>query len=377
VALPILFGGYSTAYAITDGVQFYPISIISSVANFSGECENYPSITDLRWLLTSTLNNGNGSINSGAVFAPDKTCADISPFDLMNYGSAATQNTIYYLSLYTSFSNYLSNESYGYFTFYFNGTNWTSTSTAISKIYSFSYSTTTATANVQGYWESTTTPYITQQLHFWQYSNTLGREAQQTYTATTTGTFNFSFYFLDPYSFISSSTATTTPSIFSNFTLNASLDQYDETNYVFPYGGTIITNLDATSTTISTAQYNASDFISSPRALALYPEYECGITSLTGCFKNAIIWAFYPTQEALDNFSGLFTLIQTKAPIGYFYMTKDSISGLSATSTKAFDIIIPSSLKTYIFNPFDTGIAGILWLFFIFNFYKRLKTITI
>jgi hypothetical protein len=248
---------------------------------------------------------------------------------------------------------------------------------SLSHFISFTYSTTTATANITGYWEATTTPYITQQLSFWQFSNTLGKEAQQTYTATTTGYFNFFFPFLDPYSFISSSTATTTAPIFDSFTLNASLDQYDETNYIFPYGGTIITNLDATSTTIFATQYNASDFISSPRALALYPEYECGITSLTGCFKNAIIWAFYPTQEALNKWTDLQITIETKAPVGYFYMAKNNINGLSATSTKAFNVVIPTSLKTYIFNPFDTGIAGILWLFFIFNFYKRLKTITI
>jgi hypothetical protein len=245
------------------------------------------------------------------------------------------------------------------------------------RIINFTFSTTTATANIEGYWEATTTPYISNKLSFWQFSNSLGKESYVQLTATTTGYFNFSFPFKDPYSW-TATTSTTTAPIYNSFTLNASLDQYDETNYVFPYGGTIINNLDATSTIISAVDnYNASDFISSPRALALYPEYECGITSLTGCFKNAIIWAFYPTQEALDNWNGLLTTIQTKAPVGYFYMAKDSINGLSATSTKAFNVVIPNSLKNYIFTPFDTGIAAILWFFFIFNFYKRLKTITI
>lgn len=244
------------------------------------------------------------------------------------------------------------------------------------QIYNLSYATTTGYANITGYWEATTTPYISQKLSFWQFSNTLGRESYVQLTATTTGVFNFSFPFKDPFAW-STGTTTTAP-IYESFTLNASLDQYDETNYVFPYGGTIIVNLDTASTTISAiTQYNASDFTSSPRALALYPEYECSITSLTGCFKNAIIWAFYPTQETLDNWTSLLTLIQSKAPVGYFYMAKDSIGGLSATSTKAFNVAIPSSLKTYVFNPFDTAIAAILWFFFVFNFYKRLKTITI
>jgi hypothetical protein len=244
-------------------------------------------------------------------------------------------------------------------------------------IISFTYSTTTGYANITGYWQSTTTPYISQRLSFWQYSDTLGRESFEEITATTTGVFNFSFPFLDPYSW-TATTSTTTAAIYNSFTLNASLDQYDETNYVFPYGGTVITNLDATTTTISSVDnYNAIDFTLNPRQLALYPEYECSISSLTGCFKNALIWTFYPTQSTLDNWGSLKTKIETKAPIGYFFLVKNNINGLSATSTKAFDIVIPRSLKNYIFIPFDTSIAAILWFFFIFNFYKRLKHITI
>jgi hypothetical protein len=242
-------------------------------------------------------------------------------------------------------------------------------------ISSFTYATTTATANITGYWEATTTPYITQRLSFWQFSDTLGKERYQQVIATTTGAFNFSFTFNDPYAW-SSGESSTTP-IFSSFTLNASLDQYDETNNVFPYGGEIIDNLDATSTTISASVYNASDFISTPRDLALYPEYECGITSMMGCIKNAAIWLFYPTQDALDSWTSLKTTLETKAPIGYFYSVKNAVGGLSATSTPSFSLTIPAHLKQYIFDPFDIGIAGILWFFFIFHFYKRLKTIQI
>lgn len=265
--------------------------------------------------------------------------------------------------------------------FTWNGSTITSyASTTIPAIYSFSYSTTTEYANITGYWEATTTPNISQRLSFWQFSNQFGQEDYVQVIATTTGLFNFSFPFRG--TSYSSVGGTTTAPILTSFTLNASLDEYNE-NYYDPFGqlgidtSGYITNLDATSTTISGYNYGVNDYSTSTRALALYPEYECGITSLTGCFKNAIIWAFYPTQETLDNLSGLFDLIKSKAPIGYFYMTKDSISGLSATSTPSFSVSIPNSLRTNIFEKFDLGIGGILWLFFIFNFYKRLKHITI
>jgi len=247
--------------------------------------------------------------------------------------------------------------------------------TSVSKIFSFSYSTTTAIANVTGYWHATATPFVTERLTFWQFSDTIGDEARSQIIATTTGLFNYSFAFRDPFAWTAGESSTTP--IFNSFTLNASLDRYDVTNEVFPFGGTVITNLDATSTTVSTTAYNAIDFIHSPRDLALYPEYPCGITEIMGCVKNAGIWLFYPTQTSLDSWSLLKTKIETKAPIGYFYTVKNSIGGLSATSTPAFSLIIPKHLKQYFFDPVDIGISGILFFFFIFNFYKRLKHIDI
>jgi len=244
------------------------------------------------------------------------------------------------------------------------------------KIYSLTYSTSTGYANITGYWEASTTPYVSQRLSFWQFSATLGKESYQQLSATSTGYFNFSFSFRDPYAF-TATTSTTTAPIYASFTLNASLDQYDETNYVFPYGGTEITNLDATSTEVSAALYNAVDFVLTPRDLAAYPEYPCDITSLTGCFKNALVWAFWPTKSAVDSFNNFIELLKQRPPAGYFYAVQGNLNNLTATGTAAFAVSIPKSLKTYIFNPFDLGIAGVLWFFFIMHFYHRLKHITI
>jgi len=383
VALLILFGGYKTSYAISDGIRFIPNTLTSNIANFSGSgCENYYSNTDFRWLLTSFLNNASGAISSDNHNVASTTCLYYSPLDLSAYSGLATASTTYYFSMYLSLADYLSNTSFGYFIFFFDGTNWSgdTLSTITPHFTSFTYSTTTEYANMTGYWKATTTPNITQRLSFWQFSNQFGKEDYIQVIATTTGYFDFSFPFRG--SSYSTSGGTTTAPILTSFTLNASLDEYNE-NYYDPFGQLglditkYITNLDATSTTVSGINYGVNDYSTSTRSLALYPEYECGITSLTGCFKNALIWTFYPTQEALDNWNGLLILIQSKAPVGYFYMTKDSIGGLTATSTKAFNVVIPKSLKQYIFTPFDTGISAILWFFFIFNFYKRLKTITI
>jgi len=248
-------------------------------------------------------------------------------------------------------------------------------------ISSFTYSTTTEMARITGFWEATTTPHITQELSFWQYSDQFGQEDFALVVATTTGAFDFSFPFRGS-SYSTTGTGTTTAPILSSFTLNASLDQYND-NYYDPFG---LNGLDVTKykTTLDTAQvvisginYGVNDYSTTTRGLALYPEYECGITSLTGCFKNALIWTFYPTQAALDNWQTFTQLLQTKAPVGYFTITKNAINGLSATSTSAFSITIPAHLRSYIFNPIDIGLASIFWVYLIFSFYKRLKHITI
>jgi hypothetical protein len=381
VALSLVFSGYDTAYAYTtsplattyDGTYFY----YSCTDPFVKPNQNHYLVG----IATSTYPLYFG-VSGGALVG--SSCLTIYPSGIINFGLTGIigQPAGTYYAFNSFYDDNITNPNtadYSYTEFYWNGsiiTNYTSTTTP--QIYSLTYSTTTATANVIGYWEATTTPYLSQKLSFWQFSSILGVESYEQITATTTGYFNYSFSFLDPLSWTTG--ATTTAPIYNSFTLNASLDLYNETDYIFGQlpPPNYITYLDATSTTISAVDnYNASDFTSNPRSLALYPEYECGITSLTGCFKNAIIWAFYPTQETLDNWTSLLTTIQSKAPVGYFYMARDNVGGLSATSTKAFSVAIPSSLKTYVFNPFDTAIAAILWFFFIFNFYKRLKIITI
>jgi len=103
----------------------------------------------------------------------------------------------------------------------------------------------------------------------------------------------------------------------------------------------------------------------------------CSILDLTGCVKNAIVWAFFPTQEAISGYSSFLGAIQTKAPIGYFYMIKNAITDINASSTSAFNITIPQHIKIYFISPIDIGISGILWIYFLFMFYKRLKHIQI
>jgi len=243
-----------------------------------------------------------------------------------------------------------------------------------SRIDTFTYSTTTGYANITGYWNDDPSETIFERLVFEQKTNMLPYNRYEFVNSTSTGFFNYSFFFYDPYEFGESST---TP-IFSNFELTASLWSVDNTNYVFPYGGAIEELIVATSTIVSADEYDPNFFvIDTGREIALYPEYECSISNITGCIKNALIWAFYLPQQSLDNWNLLKSKLETKAPFGYFAVAKNSINQLSATSTSAFNVTIPKHIQDYFFTPVYTGIASILWFFFLFHFYKRLKHITI
>jgi hypothetical protein len=241
---------------------------------------------------------------------------------------------------------------------------------------SFTASTSTGTVNIQGYWNVPTASNLHQQLEFYQDSTILGVESYIKVTATTTGNFNFTYPYYD-LPILSGST--TTPQITSPIYFYANLYQIDDNYYTDPFTGVANPNystlLDATTTSLT--GISTLWTLGSTTDVFAYPEYECAITSLTGCFKNALIWAFYPTKNTVQNYFNFQALIQTKAPFGYFSIIKSSLGNLSATGTQAFTITIPKHLKDYIFTPFDVGLASILWFFFAFNFYKRLKHITI
>lgn len=120
----------------------------------------------------------------------------------------------------------------------------------------------------------------------------------------------------------------------------------------------------ATTTASSTPVFNA-------------PALVCDTWDLACYIKKAFIWLLYPTESLVTSYDGFLTTIQSKPPIGYFTLLVGNLNGLNASSTPLVDVTIPAHLKTYFFNPFDTGIASILWFFFAINFYRRLKHITI
>jgi len=182
------------------------------------------------------------------------------------------------------------------------------------RIDTFTYATSTRIANVTGYWN--THASSTERLSFWQSSVQLGQESYKDYTATTTGAFNFSFEFLGlptPYN-----ASTTTAPFVAPYTLHAVIEQRFNDFNVFSGEGTPPVDLAATSTVVSTLTYGLKDFTTGA-GLQEYPEYECGISSITGCLKNAGIWLFYPSSDSVERFKSLSDTLSGKFPFAYVY----------------------------------------------------------
>jgi len=108
----------------------------------------------------------------------------------------------------------------------------------------------------------------------------------------------------------------------------------------------------------------------------IYTAYTtCSITDLAGCFQNAIVFLFYPSQSSLNDFSSLYDAIKNKPPFGYISAVQTSLQGINDTQTGVFTLETMPILDTYIFTPMRTALIWIMWLAFIFMFYHRLKNI--
>lgn len=101
----------------------------------------------------------------------------------------------------------------------------------------------------------------------------------------------------------------------------------------------------------------------------------CSISDLAGCFQNAIVYLFYPSQSALNQFTGLYDVFIHKPPFGYVVAINSTLSALNDTGTSAFTLTSLPILNTYVFTPIRTALIWIFWVAFAFVLFHRLKNI--
>jgi len=102
---------------------------------------------------------------------------------------------------------------------------------------------------------------------------------------------------------------------------------------------------------------------SSTRDLYVLATSTCSVTNVTGCFQNAIAWAFFPSAEVLDLLGNAGESVRNKPPFGYFFVNVDSLRAFSASGTAPFVLSSSTPITLYIFHPLDLGLGGLIGFF--------------
>lgn len=103
----------------------------------------------------------------------------------------------------------------------------------------------------------------------------------------------------------------------------------------------------------------------------------CGFTDLSGCFSNALAWAFVPPSTVFDQFNALGSDLKNKPPFGYLVSAFTALGNLNASSSAQFALVESTPIMSVIFNPFRAaliwliGLAALVWL------YKHLKDVPV
>lgn len=114
--------------------------------------------------------------------------------------------------------------------------------------------------------------------------------------------------------------------------------------------------------------------ISDPDSILTLATSTCGITNLSGCFQNALVFAFVPDVDSFDKFISLKDDLIDKPPFGYFALLADGLSNITSTSSPAFTLASEENITTNIFDPIKDGLTWLLWFAFGIWLYKRVKS---
>jgi len=105
----------------------------------------------------------------------------------------------------------------------------------------------------------------------------------------------------------------------------------------------------------------------------------CSVSNIAGCFQNALVYLFWPNASAIASYSTFQALIYQKPPVGYFSLVQNALNGVTSTSSTS-SIPWSSGTLSYggsVFSSLRLGIAGILWFFFLIEFWHRIRNIKI
>jgi hypothetical protein len=98
---------------------------------------------------------------------------------------------------------------------------------------------------------------------------------------------------------------------------------------------------------------------------------ECSISNLSGCFQNALSWAFFVPSSTWDEFGGTVDAIKKKPPFGYFYSAQDALENFDdlSSSSSAFALETVDAMSP-VLDPLRSGVSFLVYILGLFVFVR-------
>ena len=98
----------------------------------------------------------------------------------------------------------------------------------------------------------------------------------------------------------------------------------------------------------------------------------------TNSMCNMLVYLFYPSQTAMQQFSNLKTIYGAKPPFGYFALVSSTL-GLIKNGTSSVELMNASTSDNFsgIFTPVRTGLVGVLWFLALWWMFHRFRHLDI
>lgn len=103
---------------------------------------------------------------------------------------------------------------------------------------------------------------------------------------------------------------------------------------------------------------------------------EKALCALGDRIKDVLQFLFVPDATVLNQFGTLKENITSRIPFGYFPLFKNALSGVSASSTAIFSLVIPVS-QIPRFGSVRTGLGWVFLFWFVVHMWRRFKHIQI
>lgn len=268
------------------------------------------------------------------------------------------------------------------------------------RIDTFTVDSGTNTVNITGYWNHTSETLF-DSLMIQQSSQHLPLEYLPEFysngplVATSTGAFDFTFEYTPIPDF--SGTGTSTLPISQNLTFKATLYHTDRDTYtcdsLFPIDTDgdgdpdycdprSVAIADTATVILEDGRVGYSD-ITTSAGLASFPEYECGLTALSGCLKNAFLWLFYPAGDTVAQFRSL--SLADRWPFAYAYQVgeiRNAVFSSPTTASTTIQVSTPMGDITFLSAammssvPFaaliKTLLSAVMWFMAVMVIYRRI-----